>query len=43
MVRRAGSFTRTVQDDATLTRSKVKVKVTGLLSFQKLLKIALLL
>ena len=36
MVGRAGSPTGTVHADMTLTRSKVKVKVTGLLKFRKL-------
>ena len=35
MVRQAGSPTRTVYVDVTLTRSKVKVKVTGLLNFRQ--------
>jgi len=35
-VGRAGSPTRIVHVDMTLTRSKVKVKVTGLLKFRKL-------
>jgi len=38
MVGRAGSPTGTVHADMTLTRSKVKVKVTGLLNFRKLAK-----
>jgi len=38
MVGYAGSPTRTVYVDVTLTRSKVKVKVTGLLNFRKLAK-----
>jgi len=33
MVGRAGSTTRIVHADVTLIRSKVKVKVTGLLNF----------
>jgi len=35
-VGRAGSRTRTEYADVTLTRPKVKVKVTGLLNFRKL-------
>jgi len=38
MVKHAGSSTRIVHADVTLTRSKVKVKVTGLLNFRKLAK-----
>jgi len=38
MVGRAGSATGTVHADVTLTRSKVKVKVTGLLNFRILAK-----
>jgi len=38
MVGRAGSATGIVHADMTLTRSKVKVKVTGLLNFQQLAK-----
>ena len=38
MVRYAGSATCTVYVDVTLTRSKVKVKFTGLLHFQQLAK-----
>jgi len=38
MVGRATSFTRTVYIDVTLTRSKVKVKVTGLFNFRQLAK-----
>ena len=38
MVGHAGSRTRTVHADMTLTRSKVKVKVTGLWNFRKLAK-----
>jgi len=38
MVGHAGSTTGIVHADVTLTRSKVKVKVTGLLSFRKLAK-----
>jgi len=38
MVGQAGSPTRTVYGDVTLTRSKVKVKVTGLLNFRQLAK-----
>jgi len=34
----AGSTTGTVHADMTLTRSKVKIKVTGLLNFRKLAK-----
>jgi len=34
----AGSPTRTVYVDVTLTRFKVKVKVTGLLNFRQLAK-----
>jgi len=41
MVRRAASPIRIVHVDMTLTRSKVKVKVTRLLKFRKLPKIAL--
>jgi len=33
MVRRAGSPTGIVHADVTLTRSEIKVKVTGLLNF----------
>ena len=36
MVGRATSSARTVYIDVTLTRSKVKVKVKGLLSFRQL-------
>ena len=36
MVGYAGSPTYTVYVDVTLTRSKVKVKVTGLLNFRQL-------
>jgi len=38
MVGRAGSTTGIVHADMTLTRSKVKVKVTGLLNLRKLVK-----
>ena len=38
MVGYAGSPTYTVYVDVTLTRSKVKVKVTGLLNFRQLAK-----
>jgi len=38
MVGYAGSTTRIVHADMTLTRSKVKVKVTGLLNFRRLAK-----
>jgi len=38
MVGHAGSTTGIVHADVTLTRSKVKVKVTGLLQFRKLAK-----
>jgi len=38
MVERAGSPTDIPHADMTLTRSKVKVKVTGLLNFRKLPK-----
>jgi len=38
MVGHAGSTTGIVHADMTLTRSKVRVKVTGLLNFQKLAK-----
>jgi len=38
MVGRAGSPTGIVHADVTLTRSKVKVKVTGLLNFRQLAK-----
>ena len=41
MVGHAGSPTGIVHADMTLTQSKVKVKVTGLLKFRKLPKIAL--
>jgi len=37
----AGSTTGSVYADMTLTRSKVKVKVTGLLNLRQLPKIAL--
>jgi len=37
----AGSPARIVYADMTLTTSKVKLKLTGLLNFQKLWKIAL--
>ena len=37
----AGSPTCIVHADVTLARSKVKVKVTGLLNFRKLPKVAL--
>ena len=40
MVGHAGSRIRTVYVDVTLTQSKVKVKVTGLLKLQKLPRIA---
>ena len=36
MIGQAASLTRTVHVAMTLTRSKVKVKVTGLLNFRKL-------
>jgi len=36
MVGRAGSPTGIVHADVTLTRSKVKVKVTGLLNFRQI-------
>ena len=39
MVRQAGSPARTVHVDVTLTRSKVKVKITGLLKFRKMPKL----
>jgi len=42
MVGRAGSTTGIVHADVTLTRSKVKVTVTGILSFQKLAKPSML-
>jgi len=42
MVRHAGSTTGIVHADVTLTRSKVKVKVTGLLNFRKLAKLCML-
>jgi len=44
MVRQVGSPTCIVHADVTLTRSKVKVKVkvTGLLNFRKLLKSCML-
>jgi len=38
MVGYAGSPTRTVYVDVTLTRSKVKVNITGLLNFRQLAK-----
>ena len=38
MIVHAGSTTGIVHADMTLTRSKVKVKVTGLLNFRKLAK-----
>jgi len=38
VVRRAGSTTVIVHADTTFTRSKVKVKVTGLVNFRKLTK-----
>ena len=38
MVGYAGSPTRTVHVDMSLARSKVKVKVTGLLNFRQLAK-----
>jgi len=38
MVGHAGSTTGIVHADMTLTRSKVKVKVTALLNFRKLAK-----
>ena len=38
MVRHAGSTTGIVHADVTLTQSKVKVKITGLLNFRKLAK-----
>jgi len=38
VLQQAGSPTRTVYVDMTLTRSKVKVKVTGLLNFRQLVK-----
>jgi len=38
MVGYAGSPTRTVYVDVTLTRSKVKVNLTGLLNFRQLAK-----
>jgi len=41
MVEHVGSTTCAVQIDVTLTRSKVKVEVMGLLTFRKLPKIAL--
>jgi len=42
MVGYAGSPTRTVYDDMTLTRSKVKVNLTGLLNFRQLAKLCML-
>jgi len=42
MVGQACSPTRTVYVDMTLTRFKVKVKVTGLLNFQQLAKLCML-
>jgi len=42
MVGHAGSTTGIVHADVTLTRSKVKVKVTGLLHFRKLAKSCML-
>jgi len=41
MVGHAGNTTRIVHVDVTLAEFKVKVKVTGLLKFRKLRKIAL--
>ena len=38
MVGHAGSPTGVVQADMTLTRSKVNIKVSGLLNFRKLAK-----
>jgi len=38
MVELAGSPTHTVYADVTLTRSKVKVNLTGLLNFRQLAK-----
>jgi len=38
MVGHAGSLTHTVYVDVTLTRSKVNVKVTGILNFRQLAK-----
>jgi len=38
MVGHAGSTTGIVHADMTLTRSKFKIKVTGLLNFRKLAK-----
>jgi len=42
MVGYTGSPTYTAYVDMTLTRSKVKVKVTGLLNFQQLVKLCML-
>jgi len=42
MVVYAGSPTYTAYVDMTLTRSKVKVKVTGLLNFRRLAKLCML-
>ena len=42
MVGYIGSPTHTVYVDVTLTRSKVKVKVTGLLNFRQLAKLYML-
>jgi len=42
MVGCAGSTTSIVHADVTLTQSKVKVKVPGLLNFQKLAKPSML-
>jgi len=42
MVGLAGSTTGIVHADMTLTRSKVKVKVTGLLNFRQLAKLGML-
>jgi len=42
MVGLAGSTTGIVHADVTFTRSKVKVKVTGLLNFRELVKLCTL-
>jgi len=39
MVRQIGSPTGIVHADMTLTRSKVKIRITGLLNLLKLLKL----
>jgi len=42
MVGQAGSTTRIVHADVTVTRSKAKVKVTGVLNFRQLAKSCML-